>query len=140
MSSVAALFWCALGSVQGVFERFGASICIQSIRLDSYPERRYEVRKTAQSSGCAALGARQFASGRSAEAPELSPEQAALPARLAGIVGDGAVQRDVEQRGSRLGRGNAFAVARPGTTHPRNPPHFDRPGGGRNRVITVNSE
>ena len=49
------------------------------------------------------------------ESRALSPAQQALPDRLSAIVGAAHVEHAVEQRGSRLGRGEAFAVVRPGT-------------------------
>ena len=49
------------------------------------------------------------------ESHALSPAQESLPARLSTIVGEANVERGVEQKGSRLGHGHAFAVVRPGT-------------------------
>ena len=45
----------------------------------------------------------------------LTPAQEALPSKLSKIVGAANVEQSVEQRGSRLGKGLAFAVVKPGT-------------------------
>ena len=45
----------------------------------------------------------------------LSAKQEQLPKTLQEIVGNAHVQLNVEQRGSRIGKGTAFAVVRPGT-------------------------
>merc|ERR1719460_906028 len=45
----------------------------------------------------------------------LTPAQEALPDKLSGIVGAANVQRSVEQKGSRLGKGEAFVVVKPGS-------------------------
>lgn len=49
------------------------------------------------------------------EARALTPAQQALPDKLSAIVGASNVERAVEQRGSRLGLGEAFVVVKPGT-------------------------
>ena len=49
------------------------------------------------------------------EARALTPAQQALPDKLSAIVGESHVERAVEQRGSRLGLGEAFVVVKPGT-------------------------
>jgi D-lactate dehydrogenase (quinone) len=46
---------------------------------------------------------------------QLTPAQAALQPKLREIVGAANVKTEVEQKGSRLGSGIAFAVVRPGT-------------------------
>lgn len=45
----------------------------------------------------------------------LTPAQQGLPGKLSSIVGPDNVQENVEQRGSRLGRGEAFVVVKPGS-------------------------
>ena len=49
------------------------------------------------------------------DAAPLNEKQHTVMPKLASIVGAAHVERDVEQRGSRLGRGVAHAVVRPGT-------------------------
>ena len=49
------------------------------------------------------------------ESRALTPAQQALPDKLTAIVGALNVERGVEQRGSRMGRGEAFVVVKPGS-------------------------
>ena len=45
----------------------------------------------------------------------MTPAQESLPGKLASIVGSDNVQNNVEQKGSRIGKGQAFVVVKPGS-------------------------